>query len=259
MRPALAGTLIVAATATVVLPLAVGGGAAQVGAALALVMLTLVAIGFEEVAAIRACIVLDSVFVVFAAGALFGLPGSVTTVLVCLLPVGVLVLGGRSAESLRPVAPWLRVGGADIGMLALGLFTAVVAGAGLTTWATVARPAQSGYLGALQEWPWWVGVVGVIGFALVNPVWEEVVFRGVVLHELGQVWGVRAAIVLQALLFGSAHCSGFPSGWFGMAMAAVWGVVLGIIRVRSGGLGLVYAVHVCANAVIGTLAIVLLG
>lgn len=78
------------------------------------------------------------------------------------------------------------------------------------------------------------------------------------LTELASVWGVRAAVVLQAVLFGAAHFAGFPSGPVGMIMAGVWGFVLGVMRVRSGGILITYLVHVTANAVIGTLAVLIL-
>jgi membrane protease YdiL (CAAX protease family) len=60
------------------------------------------------------------------------------------------------------------------------------------------------------------------------------------------------------VLFGAAHWAGYPSGWIGMLMAAVWGLMLGIIRLRTAGIALPYVVHVTANAVIGSLAVVLL-
>ena len=134
----------------------------------------------------------------------------------------------------------------------------MLAAVALTVWAVTVRPEPAPYLQALQGLPMCVGVAGVAGFALVNPLWEEALFRGVLLGELIETWGVRAAVAVQALVFGAAHWAGFPSGWLGMAMAATWGLALGIIRVRSEGILLPYLVHVCANAAIGILALALL-
>ncbi|MFB7552888.1 type II CAAX prenyl endopeptidase Rce1 family protein [Streptomyces sp. NPDC056154] len=78
------------------------------------------------------------------------------------------------------------------------------------------------------------------------------------LAELASAWGVRAAVVLQAVLFGSAHFAGFSSGPVGVIIAAAWGFVLGVMRVRSGGILITYSVHVTANAVIGMLAVLIL-
>jgi membrane protease YdiL (CAAX protease family) len=134
----------------------------------------------------------------------------------------------------------------------------VAAGAALALWTVVVAPAAPPYLAQLQRYPMGLAILGVIGFALVNPIWEEAMFRGVILEDLTVIWGAGPAVVVQAVLFGAAHWAGFPSGWVGMLMAAGWGLVLGILRLRSGGILVPYLVHVTANAVIGSLAVVLL-
>ena len=61
------------------------------------------------------------------------------------------------------------------------------------------------------------------------------------------------AIVLQAALFGHAHFQGIPSGWGGVALAGSYGLVLGIIRERSGGLGAPIVAHIFADLAIFTM------
>jgi membrane protease YdiL (CAAX protease family) len=143
-------------------------------------------------------------------------------------------------------------------MLILAVGTVVAAGAALAVWTVVAAPTAPPYLAQLQQYPAWLAVIGVLGFAVVNPIWEEIMFRGVVLEDLTAIWGPGPAVVVQALLFGAAHWAGFPSGWVGMLMAAAWGLVLGILRLRTRGILVPYLVHVTANAVIGSLAVTLL-
>ncbi|WP_202805858.1 CPBP family intramembrane glutamic endopeptidase [Actinopolymorpha alba] len=140
----------------------------------------------------------------------------------------------------------------------LGLATVVLSGAALTVWALVVRPEPAEYLRELQRLPLWLAILGIGGFALVNPVWEELLFRGVLLSELAAVWGSWAGVVLQAVLFGVAHFAGFPSGAVGMIMAGSWGFVLGVLRLRSGGVLIPYLVHVTANLAIGTIAVMVL-
>ena len=93
---------------------------------------------------------------------------------------------------------------------------------------------------------------------MVNSIWEEALYRGVVLEELTATWGPTAAVVTQSIVFGAAHWAGFPSGWFGVCAATAWGLALGVIRLRSGGILIPYLVHVCVDAVIGVLALLLL-
>jgi membrane protease YdiL (CAAX protease family) len=128
----------------------------------------------------------------------------------------------------------------------------------LTLWALAAEPEAPPYMAELRELPAWVAVLGVVGFALVNPIWEEALYRGVLLTELMATVGTWPALVIQAVSFGLAHLHGFPSGWIGVLLAGGWGLMLGIIRVRSGGIGLTYVTHFCANATIGILAVAIL-
>jgi len=136
--------------------------------------------------------------------------------------------------------------------------TVVLSAVALTAWALVVRPEPAEYLRELQRLPLWHALLGVVAFTLVNPVWEEMLFRGVLLTELASAWGAKAAVTAQAVLFAAAHFAGFPSGVVGMLMAGCWGFVLGIMRLRSGGILIPYLVHVTANAVIGMLAVLLL-
>lgn len=207
--------------------------------------------------AVRACAVLGALLLLLAAARLLDLLPAPVTVLSCAVPVVVLAVCNRYAW-LRPAMPWLRLGRISRGMIAFGVLTVGLTGVALVLWTLIVEPETPAYLGDLQERPLWVGLAGIVAFALVNPIWEELIFRGVVQHELAQVWGLRAAVVGQALLFGAAHWAGFPSGWSGSVMAAGWGFALGVIRVRTGGMLLPYAVHAGADATIGTLALLVL-
>ena len=253
------GALIVVATLAAVGPWPSGGLVPELVAGAVLAALTVASWRSRWAAPVRALVFLDVVWLAFLVGG----PGrptwlqAVATVLVCVVPLAALVACNR-VPWLRPAVPWLRRGRFSGGLLLFGAITVVLAGAALATWAFDVRPEPAPYLLGLQDLPLWLGILGIVGFALVNPIWEEALFRGVVLEELGKVWGVAPAVVVQAVLFGIAHWAGFPSGWLGMAMAASWGLALGIIRVRSGGMALTYVVHVFANAVIGSLALVLL-
>ncbi len=251
--------LIVVATAAVIAPMTVTASWTwHVSAAIMLAVLTVAAVAMRGPAPLRTMVYLDVAFLLFALGTHLRWPPAVTTVLVCVLPLAALLVGHRAARS-RLGAPWLRAGlRPDRLVLVLAAGTIVAAGTALVLWTLATHPAAPPYLAELQRYPSWLAILGVIGFALVNPIWEEALFRGVVLEDLIAVWGAIPAVIGQAVLFGAAHWSGFPSGWIGVLMAAAWGLMLGILRLRTHGIAVPYLVHVTANAVIGSLAVLLL-
>jgi membrane protease YdiL (CAAX protease family) len=102
--------------------------------------------------------------------------------------------------------------------------------------------------------PWSLVAVGV-AFAVVNAFVEEVLFRGAVLHHLGRVLGNWPAVLVQALAFGILHLNGYPYGLAGVVLASVYGLLLGALRLRSGGLLAPWIAHVCADAVIFVLIV----
>ena len=69
-----------------------------------------------------------------------------------------------------------------------------------------------------------------------NALMEEAAFRGVLQEALTAEWGPWWAVGLQGLLFGVIHAQGFPRGVVGMVMASAYGVALGMLRLRSGGM-----------------------
>ncbi len=110
----------------------------------------------------------------------------------------------------------------------------------------------------LQSLPLWALPLVGLGFVLVNPTVEEVLFRGV-LQEMVTEASARAGlgIAAQGVAFGVIHLHGVPGGPLGMVMATSWGVVLGIVRHRTGSLRLVWIVHVLANTAIYTTVVLL--
>ena len=255
------GVLVLAAgllaCVTVLVPQSSELSARTLGTAVAGAALVLAALVCRSAPAVRAALVTVTVFVVFAGGAWLGAGPVFTTVAAGILPLLVLVLL-RRCSAWSPALPWLRVGRLDSRVWVLAAATVLIAVGGLTLFAVLARPQVSSYLLSLRAVPAWLAILGVIGFAVVNPIWEEVLYRGVLQGELAGTVGAWPAVVVQAVLFGLSHLYGFPSGWLGVAMAATWGFGLGVIRRRTGGVVVPYLVHVVANLTIGALAVVLL-
>ncbi len=76
-----------------------------------------------------------------------------------------------------------------------------------------------------------------------------------VLHHLRRIIGSSPAVLVQALAFGMLHFNGYPYGVTGVALASVYGLALGALRLRAGGLLAPWIAHVCADAVIFVLIV----
>jgi CAAX protease family protein len=98
--------------------------------------------------------------------------------------------------------------------------------------------------------PTWLVVLGGVVFATANAAVEEMLFRGAILHHLGHAFGVWPAVAVQAVAFGLLHLHGYPYGPIGIALATVYGVLLGVVRLRSNGLLAPWVAHVVADGVI---------
>jgi len=132
--------------------------------------------------------------------------------------------------------------------------SAVVAGAALVLWFVLARPDYSAIRAMFPPVSTPLLMLGVLAFAAVNGALEELAYRGVVLDALDAALGVRAApVVIQALAFGALHYGGFPRGAAGVALATIYGLMMGTIRRRSRGLLAPWLAHILADTVIGSL------
>ncbi len=86
--------------------------------------------------------------------------------------------------------------------------------------------------------------VGVIAVAVVAPIAEEFIFRGLMLNRLSRVMPGWLAVVLSAAVFGLCH--GHPV-WF--AYAFVLGAFFGFIDLRSGSILPSILGHIAFNAI----------
>ena len=136
-------------------------------------------------------------------------------------------------------------------------FTACAAGfVALCTVATLVvfhhctHPDVSGYRTMLPV-QWFGGIVGTaILFPLLNAAFEEIVFRGVLFDSVAPQWGNPAAVIVSAVFFGYGHMQGYPSGVIGAVLAGIFGLVIGWLRILTGGIGLCWLVHIAADATI---------
>ena len=143
---------------------------------------------------------------------------------------------------------WLMIAGAT-----------VISSTALVGWFVLLRPDLSDLRGMIPPGtaPWLIAL-GAVGFSMCNAAVEESIWRGVLLQGLQATGPPTAAVVLQALSFGIAHIHGFPRGAIGIALAAIYGLMIGVIRVRSQGMLAPWIAHVFADltivAILATLA-----
>jgi uncharacterized protein len=219
---------------------------------IALVLVTLVAARRPSPAVLRLVICCDLIALLFSLYVFAGFPPALITTLFVVAPVAVGWVLHRRGR-LRPVAPWLRWGPLTPGAVALFIAVVVASVLGLYLWTLLEDPNLSEFLGQVRNASPWVAFAAILGFAVVNAAWEELLFRGVLQTELINTWGIRPAVVIESVAFGIAHANGIPSGPLGIGMALVWGGLLGVIRVRTGGIGYPFLAHVAADATIGLL------
>lgn len=100
---------------------------------------------------------------------------------------------------------------------------------------------------ALDYDPIWVpehpgpSLVEMLSAVLFVPIWEEAVFRGVLLHRLCFKWGRWPAILVSSFVFGIFHADAL--GGF------VFGVIMALLYVNTGSLWVPIACHALNNAI----------
>lgn len=83
-------------------------------------------------------------------------------------------------------------------------------------------------------------------FAVVNSVFEELLWRGFILSRLVDALGEKQGLIISGLGFGFYHYSiGFP--WVICLLFSVFGVIMGGVTIKSGGLLPVILMHIVMN------------
>jgi membrane protease YdiL (CAAX protease family) len=112
---------------------------------------------------------------------------------------------------------------------------AVVAGIALVGWTVLFRPDLSRLGAMVPRWPLPGLIAAGLGFSVINALLEEVIWRGILQRWLLTFTAAPVAVAVQALSFGALHYGGFPSGWVGMGLAGVYGLMIGALALRSRG------------------------
>jgi uncharacterized protein len=186
------------------------------------------------------------------------LPGMMPTwplPLLAALGVGAVLV--RFVPALSGTATWWARGRIRPVDLALALVFICVPSIALVGWQRLQNPELGDVVARIPALPLPLLVLAGLGFSMVNALAEETFFRGLVTATLERAFGRPwIAFVLQALSFGLIHIHGVPRGWTGVALAVVYGAMMGELRRRTKGLLLAWFAHVFTDCVIfGTLAV----
>jgi len=83
-------------------------------------------------------------------------------------------------------------------------------------------------------------VLAILTIVIVAPIVEEFVFRGVLLQRFAAKWGQVTAVLVSSVLFGLLHAD--------ILGKTIFGIVMAMLYVRTGGLWLPIACHMLNNA-----------
>ncbi len=154
------------------------------------------------------------------------------------------------SRRLRESFGWLHTGSMEPGIARLILGTAAASLVALPIWFMLADPEFTG-ITALADVPAWALAPVGLFFALVNAGVEEAAFRGVLLDSLHSAVGATAALFIQAAAFGIVHYAhGVPDGPWGAVLSGGYGLMLGVIRLRSRGMLAPWIAHAITDAAI---------
>jgi len=173
-------------------------------------------------------------------------------------PLPMLLAVGFYAAVVRFV-PWLghgveiwRRGHIDRSVVLISVAFAGSASVALGLWTHLAQP-DLGDLRALipTHVPLVLLILGGLLFSVFNAIGEEFLWRGAILDALDRTLGRGVLpVLIQAVSFGLAHYQGFPRGWSGVGLAAIYGLMMGIVRRRSDGMLAPIVAHVFADLTI---------
>jgi membrane protease YdiL (CAAX protease family) len=94
-------------------------------------------------------------------------------------------------------------------------------------------------------------VLAIFGITL-GPLMEELFFRGMLYPALARRVGMTASIVITALFFALLHASQLGNSWSPLLIIFVVGVVLTVIRARSGSVAAGTIAHAAYNSALFT-------
>jgi uncharacterized protein len=173
---------------------------------------------------------------------------------VALAGYGIVVL---AVAKLRETMYWLYTGSLELELRRLVVLAVLAPAVSLPAWYWLVGPEVRDLVAAFDHLPRWALLPIGATFALVNAGAEEAAFRGILMDALMGAVGVAGAVVIQAVAFGLVHYPhGLPNGTWGAVLSGIYGLLLGLLRLRAGGMLAPWIAHVGADVTIFVLLLI---
>jgi len=186
----------------------------------------------------------------------FVIPALSTWPLYKVTPLAVYAGVVGASHRLRRSVLWTRPGKLGVGTLFLVLLVVIVSSGALVVWNLIYRPDLGPCRANMPPMPLWLLPLAGLAFALLNSAVEEAIFRGIFMQASDSAVGAGTiSVVIQAVIFGWLHYSevGCPKGLVGVAMAFVYGLLLGHLRYRSCGMLAPWLAHAGTDIAVFTI------
>ena len=128
----------------------------------------------------------------------------------------------------------------------ISLIFAIISVAGLSVW--FISQGNNPYAEKIPEATTVLLILMGIGFAAINAVYEEGIFRSILFSYFSKEVGFIPALFLQAFWFSFMHYqTGFPSGSIGILMTFIFGIMMGYLVHRTRGILIPVIIHFVAD------------
>ena len=152
---------------------------------------------------------------------------------------------------LKKVAIRFPRGYFDRRIILYSILVIVISAIALIVWKSLAKPDIRALMASAMDIDPKYILPAIIAFPIFNAIAEELMFRWILWDGLTElIQSSIVVIIIQSLIFGLSHYHGFPNGWLGVGMAAIYGLMLGYIRYRSKGLLAPMLTHIFADITI---------
>lgn len=139
----------------------------------------------------------------------------------------------------------LRVGNIKNAIL-ISFIVIILSVIGLSVWFILQK--DNPYAEMIPNAPMILLILMGVGFAIINSIYEEGIFRSIFLSYFSKEINFTFALILQAIWFSFLHYqAGFPSGEIGIILTFIFGIIMGYLVHRTNGILIPVIIHFVAD------------